>query len=173
VLAIGAAGCVETAAYEKAAAELDQARRTAAYKDQQIQAYQWQIAVLGQQLREAQARSEAQQRELGSRLQQLGEANAELAGKLREAEARRVPFPPAEEPPPPTGKPRPDDKARVEDLRRMIAAVDARNAQLAEAVARIERILSRSHPEAEPPRKPPPQAAPADLVDPWGFGSRK
>jgi hypothetical protein len=169
VVALASTGCVEAAAYEKTAAELEQARRVAAYKDQQIQALQWQLAVLGQQLREAQQRSDAQQRELASRLQQLGEMNADLAGKLKDAELRRQPFEVADESPP-------KGPAKPEELRRMIAAVDARNAQLAESIARIERLLLGRRPipaSAPAPTDDRPRAVTGDLVDPWGFGSRK
>jgi|HubBroStandDraft_2_1064218.scaffolds.fasta_scaffold414250_1 hypothetical protein len=172
LLAFGSTACVETAAYEKTAAELDQARRVVAYKDQQIQAFQWQLAVLGQQFREAQQRSEAQQRELAARLQQLGEMNAGLASKLKETEAHGQPFE-AE------GEPLPKAAARPDDMRRLIAAVDARNAQLAESLARIERLLlGRGAPRAEGSRREDDVARKArdlsgDLVDPWGFGSRK
>ena len=169
LLALGSSACVETAAYEKTAAELDQARRVVAYKDQQIQAFQWQLTVLGQQLREAQQRGEAQQRDLAARLQQLGDANAELAQKLKEAEAHKDPSPVAEEPPQRAAAP-----TRPEDLRRMIAAVDARNAQLAESLARIERILARGGPHPDDDRAQRARGnVSGDLVDPWGFGSRK
>ena len=52
----------------------------------------------------------------------------------------------------------------------MIAASDARNAQILEELARIERLLGqREAARGEPPAR----AITQDIVDPWGFGSRK
>jgi hypothetical protein len=168
LLALGSSACVETAEYDKTVAQLDQARRVVAYKDQQIQAFQWQLTVLGQQLREAQARSEAQQRDLTARLQHLGETNAELAWKLQEATVRKEPFPVAEEPPQKSAA-----LAHPEELRRLIASVEARNAQLAESIARIERLLGSPGTRGDDDGARRARGVSGDLVDPWGFGTRK
>ncbi len=54
-------------------------------------------------------------------------------------------------------------------LRRIIAATDARNAQILEELARIERLLGNR----EAGSRQAPRATTNDVIDPWGFGSRK
>ncbi len=53
----------------------------------------------------------------------------------------------------------------------MIAAADARNAQIVEELARIERLLAGQRLRGGEDTGPKPTAG--DVVDPWGFGSRK
>jgi DNA repair exonuclease SbcCD ATPase subunit len=169
LVALGAAGCVESATYDKAASELDQARRAGQQKEQQVRALEWQLATLGQQFREAQIRNEASQRELAQRLQQLNAANESLEVRLKKEESHRpsVPFPVQEEPLPAVGRARPDD------LRRLMTALEARNVQLVEALARIEKLLAA---RGEQDRRAAGSATSpplGEVVDPWGFGTRK
>jgi DNA anti-recombination protein RmuC len=173
-LALGATGCVETSLYEKTALQLEEAHRAATQKDQQIRALQWQLAQLGQQLYEAQQRTEAYQGQLQAQIQKLGAQNAELAERLTREERARATLLAATvaESASPPGR----AGARPDDVRRLIAAVDARNAQIVEQLGRIERHLG-SRPGlggdaagGAGARTPQPGG---DIVDPWGFGSRK
>jgi hypothetical protein len=169
-LASFATACVETATYEKAESQLDEARRAGAQKDQQVRVLQWQMATLDQQLRVAEQRSEAAQQKLYAQVQQLVAQNGELAERLSKEERERTALLAAGAASLPTGKDAKSAAARPEDLRRLIAAFDARNAQILEELARIERVLgNRSHGDA--PRDRP--SSMGDVVDPWGFGSRK
>jgi hypothetical protein len=169
VLAFGTAGCVESAVYDKATSQLDQARHLATQKDEQIRTYEWQLATLGQQLRDAQGRSDAVQHELHAQVQLLTAESASLAERLKKLESERASWlATAGEATARDGKggPRPDE------LRRLIAANDARNAQIADELARIERLLGnggRARGGDDAPRRP----TAGDVVDPWGFGSRK
>ena len=174
LLPLGPLGCVETGIYEKTASQLEEVRRASARKDEEIRAYQWQAAALGQQLRDAQARGEALQRELSTQVQQLTASNASLTERLKKVESERTALAlAASEPPPATRDGRPlAASLRPEDLRRMIAATDARNAQIVEELARIERLLG-SAPRAAPVESRSQAAQGGDVVDPWGFGSRK
>lgn len=173
-LALGATACVETATYEKAESQLDAARRAAAQKDDQIRALQWQLAVLGQQFREGQQRNEAFQRDLYAQVQQLAAANGGLSDRLKKAESERAALLLAGpgDAAPATG--RGDAKAgpRADDLRRMVTAFELRNAQILDELARIERLLANragGH-AGDAPKNP---TSMGDVVDPWGFGSRK
>lgn len=175
VLPLGSAACVETATYERTASQLEEVKRTSGRKDEEIRAYQWQTAALSQQLREAQARSEALQRELYTQVQQLSASNAALAERLKKVESEKTALALAADPLPSAhdGKP---VSLRPEDLRRMLAASEAKNAVIVEQLGRIERLLGaqaggRAHPAAEP-RLPASQQG-NDVVDPWGFSSRK
>ena len=159
LLPLGSTACVETGIYEKAVSQLEEAKHAAARKDEEIRAYQWQAAALTQQLREAQARTEALQRDLFTQLQQLTVSNASLTERLKKVESERAALAlAASEPPPATRDGKPVPGLRPEDLRRMIAATDARNAQIVEELARIERLLGapplpgRGHPQ--PPGRP-------------------
>ena len=60
----------------------------------------------------------------------------------------------------------------------MIAVADARNANFVEDLSRIERLLTGTGagaPAAAPPARPAAVEVTGgrDVVDPWGFGSRK
>jgi hypothetical protein len=170
---LSATGCVESAVYEKTASQLDAATRAAQQKDLQIRTLEWQIVTLAQQLREAQLRGEAGQRELATQVQQLTAANATLGERIkaREEESARPPLPfPGDD-----GKAPPAERRRGDDLRRIVAALDAQNARLVERLNRLEQKLDaraaeeRNHPRATRPDR----TIDADIVDPWGFGARK
>jgi hypothetical protein len=159
-------GCVETAVYEKTAAQLDAATRAGGQKDQQIRGLEWQVAVLAQQVREAELRAGAAQRELAAQLRELTAQNAALAERLKkeEEDRRRI-----------AGELSADDgKKRPEDLRRLIAAVDAQNARLMERLGRLEQKIDARAGEERAPHKGPGtgRTIDADIVDPWGFGAR-
>jgi septal ring factor EnvC (AmiA/AmiB activator) len=174
VLALGAPACVDSSAYEKSMSQLEDVRHAAAQKDDQLRAYQWQLGALAQQLREGQQRSDALQRELFAQVQQLTATNASLAERLKKAESDRAGLlsaaaAAADAPPARDGKgPRP------EELRRMLAAADARNAQIVDELARIERLLGNSGgPRIHGGETAGSKPGVGDVVDPWGFGSRK
>lgn len=158
-------GCVETAVYEKTAAQLDAAARAATQKDQQIRGLEWQVAVLAQQVREAELRAGATQRELAAQLRELTAQNATLAERIKKEEEDRRRLP--------SELPADDGKKRPEDLRRLIAAVDAQNARLMERLGRLEQKID-ARGEERAPRKAPGsgRTIDADIVDPWGFGAR-
>jgi hypothetical protein len=164
------AGCVETATYEKAARELDQTRQASLQKDQRIRALEWHLAAVTQQAQLLHQREADARREADTRARELAAATA-LAEKAKAEEtARRASvFELPEEGPP--GKKDAASRAcaplRPEDLRRLVAALDARNAPTAEAIARIEKLLR------EQGARPPPSKPGIDVVDPWGFGARK
>lgn len=170
----GAPACVETAVYERTAAQLDQATRSGQQKDQEIRALQWQVMNLAQQLRESQLRGEAAQRELAAQVQQLAAANSALGEKVKkqEEDAGRPPLPfPGDE----KGA-APADRRRTEELRRLVTALDAQNARLMERLARLEQKIDAQAQDA----KGRPKAAgrqertvDGDIIDPWGFGARK
>lgn len=170
----GGTGCVETSVYEKTAAQLDLTTRAAQQKDQQIRMLEWQVAVLGQQLREAQLREAVAQRELGAQVRDLSVSNAALNEKVKrqEEESARPPLPfPGDDPRAP-----PADRRRVDDLRKLVAALDAQNARLMERLARLEAKLdARAAEDRNRPRGAarPERNVDADIVDPWGFGARK
>jgi len=161
---------VETATYEQAQTQLEEARRAGAQKDQQIRAFQWQLAVLDQQFRAAEQRNEAVQQALSAQLQKLGAVNLELSERLSKAERERAALAAAASAFPLSVKDAHTGRHDgTDDLRRIIAATDARNAQILEELARIERLLgSREAVHREGPR-----ATTNDVIDPWGFGSRK
>jgi hypothetical protein len=171
LVALGAAGCVESATYEKTASELDQARRAGQQKEQQVHALEWQLAALGQQFREAQLRNEASQRELAQRLQQITASNESLEARLKKEESRSgVPFPLQDEPPADPRHPPAAGRLRPDEVRRLMAAIDARNAQLVEALARIEKLLAA---QDRRPTGPVTNPRLGEVVDPWGLGARK
>jgi septal ring factor EnvC (AmiA/AmiB activator) len=157
-------GCVETAVYEKTAAQLDASMKAAAQKDQQIRGLEWQVAVLAQQVREAELRAGAAQRETAAQLRELAAQNAALMERIKkeEEDRRRLVSEVAAD----------DGKKRPEDLRRLLAAVDAQNARLLERLGKLEQKIDARGVEA--PRKAPGsgRTIDADIVDPWGFGAR-
>ena len=162
-------GCAEGGPSDSAGGPLQDARRALERKDVEIRAFQWQLALLMQQLRDGQQRSDTIQRELFAQLQQATAANAALSERLKKAESERAAL--AVVPGEPGGRGARDDGRSVEALRRVLAASDARNAQIVEELAHIARILASRGQPAEPvPSKGLP---PGDTVDPWGFGSRK
>jgi hypothetical protein len=170
LLAIGTAGCAETAPSDRAQAELQQARNAAWQKDQRIHALKWQMATLGQQVQATPQHNEAAQAELMARVQDLTVANAALADRLKKTEEQRAIVAVA---PPADGKPRAraGDPARADDFQRLQASFEARSVKLADALARIEKLLqNQAVREAQTPR--PKRALSGDLVDPWGFGER-
>ena len=169
-----AAGCVETGTYEKAVSDLGQARHAGARKDEELRAYQWQVSVLEQQLRDAQQRSDALRQDFFTQVQQLTAANASLGERLNKVTSERAALTLAlsSESTKPEGR---DGKVIPRDgspdaLRRMLAAADARNAQILEVLQRLERLLG-ARPAGDAPSINHPEAA-ADVLDPWG-GSRK
>jgi septal ring factor EnvC (AmiA/AmiB activator) len=171
-LLAGATGCVEASVYEKTAGQLDVAGRAIQQKDQQIRTLEWQVVMLSQQLREAQLRGEASQRELGAQVAQLGAQNAALTERVKAAEEARerlATFLAADDGKAPGGKSRPDE------LRRLAAALDAQNAKLIERIGRLEqKIDARAAEDRSQPKPPrPDRNVEGDVVDPWGFGARK
>ena len=171
-LAIGVTGCVETSVYEKAARDLEAVQRTSAQKDLQVRSLQWQLAQLGQQVYEAQQRNEAYQAQLRAEIQKLAAQNAELAERLTKEEQARAALlaTAAADTAAPPGR----AGGRADDVRRLIAALDARNAQIVEQLGRIERQLAASAAVRAPPEGRVERRAPgSDIRDPWDFGSRK
>jgi len=168
-LLAGATGCVETSVYDKTAGQLDLASRSVQQKDQQIRALEWQVVMLSQQLREAQLRGEASQRDLGGQVAQLGAQNAACAERVKAAEAARErlsSFMAADEGAPTSGgRPRPDE------LRRLAAALDAQSAKLMERIGRLEQKIDAHAAEARSqPHKPPPDPnADGRAINPWGI----
>jgi predicted RNase H-like nuclease (RuvC/YqgF family) len=168
IASLGATACAEGGADPKTASAIEEAHVALARKEVEIRAYQWQLATLGQQLREGQARSDALQRDLYAQVRELAAANAALTERLKRAESDRAVLASA---PPEGGKrdERTSDRS-IAELRRALAAEGAHNAQIAEELARIARILGSRPPPPDAPAKGP---ATIDVVDPWGFGSRK
>lgn len=169
-LLTGATGCVETSVYERTARQLDLASRTVQQKDQQIRALEWQVVTLAQQLREAQLRGEAAQRELSAEVQRLSAMNAALGDRVKkqEEESARALLPLED------GR-APADRKRGEDLRRVVAALDAQNARLMERLTRLEQKIDAQAAEGRnrPKVARPERTVDGDIVDPWGFGARK
>jgi hypothetical protein len=178
LLALCGTACVESGAYEKSLSQLEDARHASAQKDDQLRAYQWQLGALAQQLRDAQQRSDTLQRELFAQVQQLTATNGSLAERLKKAENDRAGLlaaaaAAAEPPVGRDGKPG-REPLRPEELRRMLTAAEARNAQIVDELSRIERLLGsspRAHGGEVTAGKP--GMGVGDVVDPWGFGSRK
>jgi hypothetical protein len=173
-LALGAEGCVETATFEKVQGQLDEAQRAAAQKDQQIRVLQWQLGVLDQQFRASEQRHEVAQQAMHAEVQRLGAANLELGERInKEARDRAALLAAASAPLPSSTDPKgAHAPPRPEDLRRMLLTFDARNTQILEELARIERLLANRPPRADPPPRERPTPG-GDVIDPWGFGSRK
>lgn len=169
LLALSLAGCVESGAHDRTVADLAAAQRAGQLKDEQIRALSWQVSVITQEYRAAQARSDALHKELGEKMQQLAAANAQLAEQLKKEEEERARLVATLEQGAAGGR---DGKARPEDVQRRLAAMDARNALILEQLGKIERALGTARSEA-PRATPRPSASTGDVVDPWGFGSRK
>jgi hypothetical protein len=170
VLPLGTAACVETGTYDATVSQLAEAKRTSARKDEELRAYQWQVATLAQRLREAQAQTEARERELYAQVQQLAASNAALGERLKKVESERAALVLAAAAEPPAsrdGKPS-REPVHPEELRRMIALADARNALIVEALARLERVVAAPRPTPVDLR---PQASGSDVIDP--FNTRK
>jgi septal ring factor EnvC (AmiA/AmiB activator) len=172
-LPMATTACVESGVHEQTEQKLSESRQALAVKDTEIRAYQWQAANLAQQLHEAQQRSDALHRDLLAQIQQLTTANAALGERLKRLEGERTALilaPPGDPGSPTRDKP----GVRPEELRRMIAAADARNALIVEELARIERALTGGAAAPVPSSRPPVhEAAGRDVLDPWGLGSRK
>lgn len=168
--------CVEANVHEQTQHKLAEVERTLSSREAESRAYQWQVGTLAQQLRESQQRTDALQRELHAQIKELAATNAALAERLKKLEGERAALILATSNE--AAAQARDGKAAVrpEDLRRMLAAADARNAAILDTLLRMERLMGA--PAASP--KTPGEAAPpgrlgppADVIDPWGFGSRK
>jgi chromosome segregation ATPase len=172
--ALGSSACVEAGTYEKATSEIAELRRQSQQKDEQLRALQWQIAVVAQQLRDAQARSAAVERDLNAQVAQLSAANAALGEQMKRAEDERARLAAAADESLAAAS-KGGGSLRAEDVRRLLAAIEARNARVLEELARIERALANAHNEAAaaPGNKAAARPTTGDVVDPWGFGSRK
>jgi hypothetical protein len=175
VALLGATGCVETSVHEKAVAQLAEAGHASQQKDQQLRALEWQLVSLGQQFRESAARSEGIQREIWTQLQQASAANATLQERLKKAESDRASLAAnvAEEGSAVAkGKPQ-GAQLRPEELRRLLAALDVRNGQLLERINHLEQLIQARPASGATLPFPRPEPGVIDVVDPWGFGSRK
>jgi hypothetical protein len=180
-LLLASSGCVESGAYDKATSQLEAGRITLAQKDAQIRAYEWQLATLAQQLREGQQRADAREREREGQIQQLTAANSTLAERVKRLELERADLLQAESlHAADTGSPR---GLRPDEVRRLMAASSAQNLRILEELARIEHALATipvGGRDGAGPRPPDPAGSGgaragtgADVIDPWGFGSRK
>lgn len=176
LLAAGATGCVETALYEKSALDLDRARRDNGMKEQQIRALQWQIASAGQQYQELSQKDAAALADLDRRVQEAAEANRVLAERLktREREAEKLTLALAraeDEASAKRGPQGPTLRLRPEELKRIEAAVSARDAEVSKLVARVEQLLDRAAAAASTGQRPP-RGIESDVVDPWTDGRK-
>ena len=177
LLASGVSGCVETGLYEKAALDLDGARRESLQKDQQIRALQWQLAAAGQQVQLVAQQDAATLAEMERRVQAATSATQALAArmtakeqetaKLTQAVARAEDDASAKH-----GPPGPTVRLRPEDLKRIEAAAGAHDAELIKLLARVEKLLGDRGARAAHPGERPPRVLDGDLVDPWN-GDRK
>jgi hypothetical protein len=181
VFPLAQAACVDNAVHEQTVQKLEETRRALAVKDTEIRAYQWQLASVAQQIQETQARSDAREKELHAQMRELAAASAALGERLKKVEIEGAVL--AAAPPPAPGDAGRDARpgVRPEELRRLFAAADARNALVLEQLARIERLLSGGAGAPGLPaagvapgsRQRGPQPPPAEILDPWNFGSRK
>jgi hypothetical protein len=176
LLAAGVTGCVETALYEKAALELDGARRENGMKEQHIRALQWQLASAGQQLQELSQKDATALADLDRRVQEASEANRALAARLkaREQEAEKLTLAVAraeDEASAKRGPQGPTLRLRPEELKRIEAAVSSRDAEVSKLVARVEQLLDRAAAAASSGPRPP-RGVESDVIDPW-TGGRK
>ncbi len=178
MLAAGVTGCVETGLYEKAALDLDGARRESLQKDQQIRALQWQLAAAGQQVQSLAQQSAAAMAEMELRAQEGAAANRVLTARVtaKEEEAAKlglaVAHAEADSASAAHGPAGPAVRLRPEDLRRIEAAVSGRDAELTKLFARFEKILADRGSRAARPGERPQRVLDGDLVDPWD-GERK
>lgn len=179
LLASGVMGCVETGLYEKAALDLDGARRESLRKDQQIRALQWQLAAAGQQVQSMAQQDAAAIAEAERRAQESATANRLLADRLtaKEQDTARLTLAVqrAEEDAATSSKhgpPGPTARLRPEDLKRIEAAAGGRDADLTKLLARVEKILADRAARGARPGERPQRVVEGDLVDPWD-GERK
>lgn len=166
--------CVETGVHEQTVQKLEETRRALTQRETELRAYQWQAATLTQQLHDAQQRSDARERELHAQVQRLTGESAGLAERLKTLESERASLIAASGGD--SAAPGRDGKTgvRPEELRRMIAAADARNAAIVEELTRIERLLGRAPPALPPlPFPSGDSGGGTDVRDPWSFSSRK
>ena len=175
LLAAGVTGCVQTALYEKAALDLDGARRENGLKEQQIRVLQWQLASAGQQLQAVTQKDSAALADLDRRVQEAAEANRALAERLktREQEAEKLTLALARAEDEATAKRGPQGptlRLRPEELKRIEAAVSSRDAAVSKLIARLEQLLDRAAAASSGQR--PPRGVESDVVDPW-TGGRK
>lgn len=175
LLLVASTGCVETSVYDRTAAQLEQLGRASQQKDQQLRALEWQVVSFGQQFRESAARSDAIQRDLWAQLQQATAANAALQERLKRAESERASLASNVVGEAAVAKGNPAVQLRPDELRRLLAAVDARNTQLLERINHLEQLIQSRTAEAvaRPHARPETTGVGTDVVDPWGFGSRK
>ena len=174
LLSSGVSGCVETGLYEKAAQDLDGARRESLQKDQQIRALQWQLAAAGQQVQLVTQQDAAALAEAERRAQEATASNRALAERLlaKEQEAARLAVALAHADDDASAKHAPPGttvRLRPEDLKRIEAAASSRDAELTKLLARIEKILGA---RAARSGERAPRVLEGDLVDPWD-GERK
>ena len=178
VLAVGPTGCVETGLYEKAALDLDGARRENLQKDQQIRALQWQLAAAGQQVQSLAQQGATTIAEMERRAQEDAAANRVLAARVaaKEQEAAKLTLAVAraeEDAASATHGPAgPTARLRPEDLKRIEAAASGRDAELTKLLARVEKLLADRNGHAAHPGERPQRVLDGDLVDPWD-GERK
>jgi hypothetical protein len=177
LLASGVTGCVETGLYEKAALDLDGARRENLQKDQQIRALQWQLAAAGQQVQLVAQQDAAVLAEMERRASEVSVENRALAErvKARDQEAARLTLAVAraeEDAAAKHGPAGPTVRLRPEDLKRIEASASAHDAELLKLLARVEKILGGRAGSAAHPGERPPRVLDGDLVDPWD-GDRK
>jgi hypothetical protein len=177
LLAAAATGCVETGLYEKAAVDLDGARRESAQKDQQIHALQWQLAAAGQQMQSMSAQDAAALADAERRVREASGANQVLAErvKLKEQEAEKLSLAVARAEEEASAKPGPPGstvRLRPEDMKRIEAAASSRDAEVARLLARVEKLLDERAARVARPGERPPRVLDGDLIDPWD-GNRK
>src|SRR6478736_5301674 len=82
LLVVGATGCVETSLYEKAALDLDRARRENGQRDVHIRALQLQIGFLSQQMQNSSKQSAIVVESLERRVHEDAVAKQQLAEQL-------------------------------------------------------------------------------------------
>lgn len=177
LLAAGATGCVETGLYEKAALDLDGARRENGLKEQQIRALQWQLASAGQQLQALSQQDAVALASLDRRVQEAAAANRALAERLktREQEAEKLTLAVAraeEEASAKRGPQGPTLRLRPEELKRIEDAASARDAEMSKLLARVEKLLGDRAARVAAPGERSQRIIVDDLIDPWN-GDRK
>jgi mevalonate kinase len=166
-------GCVDSTALDKTTNELDQIRRSEAQKDQQIQALQWQVGALGQRFQAAATQVESERRETDKKLADLAAENHDLAEKLRMKQDEAVRLAAAVRDAEDLASQKPGAggggaRLRPEDVRRIEAAVAARDAELSKTLARIERLLAQRSGGSDRAQERPARTIGSDLTDPWG-----
>lgn len=177
LLTSGVTGCVETGLYEKAALDLDGARRENLQKDQQIRALQWQLAAAGQQVQSIAQQDAAVLAEMERREFSAIAANQALTARVtaKEQEAARLTLAVAraeEDAAVKHGPPGPTIRLRPEDLKRIESAAGSRDPELTKLLTRVEKILGDRAARVARPGERPPRVLDGDLVDPWD-GDRK